>query len=135
MRGHGGFMMMDWNMFDSYQLDLPRENPGRMAMGAVLSYAERIDLRNMIPNRSFSECSTRYLLKHRNGKELLVYQDGSGPFSVDLLGTAEMHFSVEWLRIGTWEVRDGEILQGGGTRTLSPPWSGRVVAYLIASIR
>ena len=120
-RGLNPLLMEGWDMF----LINP---PARKAMGQTQSFARRMDLIHMDPLET--NTSTRYCLAHRAGKEFLVYQPESGPFTLDLTGTAKL-FCVEWFRParGT-TVLQKETVLGGQLRRLNPPWDGEAIAYL-----
>ncbi len=133
--GVGGDRSWVWKSFcrglnpiymDPMDDDPAREDP-RNAMGHVLSYAQRMDLSALTPTSDGADCSTTYCLRNP-GVEYLVYQPGSGSFSLTLeAGT----YSVEWFRPaeGTAETA-GTITVEGGPHTFTPPFSGDAVLYL-----
>jgi hypothetical protein len=97
---------------------------GRKAMRLAQSYASRIDLAHMTPQNSQS--STAYALVN-SGKEYLVYQPGSGAFTVNLpAGT----YNYEWLNTRTGAVTStGNVTAGGGNKSFSPTTS-EMLLYL-----
>jgi len=101
--------------------------PVRKAMGHTLTYANKMNLTSMTPQNSLS--STSYCLANP-GSEYLVYQPGSGSFTVNLqAGT----YSYEWFNPGAGSVAGtGTITASGGSRSFSPPFSGDAVLYLKA---
>ena len=103
----------------------------RKSMGQTLSYANRIDLRNMLPAGRLA--STRYCLA-KAGSEYLVYLPDGGSVSVDLSGAdlegSEGEFTVEWFSPVEGSTASGGTVQGGGEVTLSSPFDGDAVLYL-----
>ena len=91
--------------------EVPAFEEARVAMGRVRRLADRVDLAEMEPRTDAA--STGYALV-REAKEYLVYQPGSGDFTV-ALPTDRRHYAVEWIRpsdgrrwrsrleaVGTW---------------------------------
>jgi hypothetical protein len=103
----------------------------RRNLGLVLDYAARLDLSLATPQNSLA--STGYCLAQTTGvARLLVYQSGSGAFTVNLTGLAGT-FAVEWARSAatTPVAQAGSNVAGGAVRTLTPPWAGEdAVAFL-----
>ena len=100
----------------------------RRNLGWVLDYAARLNLQAATPQNSLS--STGYCLA--GSTQLVAYQHTSGAFTVNLASYSGV-YSVEWLRTAatTPTTQAGSNVNGGATRTLTPPWSGEdVVAYL-----
>jgi hypothetical protein len=103
----------------------------RNNLGAVLDWAAQIDLANATPQNSLS--STGYCLAKTTGQyQLVAYQPTSGSFTVNLAGISGT-FAVTWLRTAatTPTTADGGTVNGGATRTLTPPWSGEDAAALL----
>ena len=105
----------------------PRPEAIRRAMGVARRYAKRIDLVHMAPRGDL--CSTGYCLV-RPGREYLVYQPGSGRFTVDLSPAPARRFTLEWAHPLTGRVAAAAPVAGGASRTLTPPFAGPAVAYL-----
>ena len=102
-------------------------NSARNAMGYTLRYAKKINLASMMPQNSLS--STGYALA-KPGSEYLVYQPGSGSFSVNL---AAGTYAVEWMNARTGVTSaGGNVTSSGGSRSFTPPFSGSAVLYLEA---
>ena len=100
----------------------------RRALGATRGLARRTDLANMTPTPDLA--STKYCLANP-GHEYLVYQPGSGEFSVNL---AAGNYAYEWFNSTTSAVQNkGSIKATGGNRTFTPPFSGSAVLYLKAA--
>ena len=106
---------------DQDQIDI------RKYMGYTLTYANKMDLASMTPQNSLS--STAYCLANP-GSEYLVYQPGSGSFTVNLqAGT----YSYEWFNPASGTVAGTEsITASAGSRSFTPPFSGDAVLYLKA---
>jgi hypothetical protein len=103
----------------------------RDAMGHTRMYAQKMDLAAAVPQNSSTACSTRYCLVNP-GLEYLVYQPGSGGFSVNLLAGT---YQYEWLNVRTGAVAArGSVTASNGSRTFSPPFSGQAVLYLSTSL-
>jgi hypothetical protein len=100
-------------------------------MGHTRIYANKMDLNAMTPQNALS--ATAYCLANP-GSEYLVYQPGTGAFTVNLSG-ATTEFTVEWFNPATGVTTDGGTVAGGGTRIMTPPFSGDAVLYLKKGIR
>jgi hypothetical protein len=96
----------------------------RDAMGNTLSYANRVNLAWITPQGDLS--STGYCLANA-GVEYLVYQPGSGGFTVNV---AAGNYSLEWFNPSTGVASTGGSVSGGATQTFVPPFSGDAVLYL-----
>ncbi len=103
----------------------------RQNMGYMLSYANRMNLAAMTPQNSLS--STGYCLANAvaSGAEYLVYAPTGGTIQVNL-SAASGTLNVEWLNPATGAVTVGNPVQGGATRSLTPPFSGDAVLYIFA---
>ncbi|HZF00108.1 MAG TPA: PA14 domain-containing protein [Planctomycetota bacterium] len=96
----------------------------RWAMGQSRSYADRMNLAMMTPRGDLT--STGYALANP-GVEYLVYQSGSGGFSVSLGGG---NYSVEWMNPSTGGTSTGAEVSGGGSVSFSAPFGGDAILYL-----
>jgi len=114
--------------------DNPFENPWkedgvwqntRRNIGAVNTYAQKMDLAAMAP--STSACSTSFCLVNP-GSEYLVYQPDSGSFNVSLeSGT----YSYEWFNPSSGSIEgSGTVFACGDSQSFSPPFDGDAVLYL-----
>lgn len=101
----------------------------RANMGYTRQYAERMNLAAVTPRQSL--CSTAYCLANptSGSAEFLVYQPGSGAFTVNLSGVSGA-LNVEWLNPDTGAKSAGNAVQGGAVRTFTPPFGGDAVLYL-----
>ena len=108
--------------------DYPEYEDLRNALGYTRNYAERMDLAAMIPqNGGSSPSSTGYCL-YNSGKEYLVYQPGTGAFTLSLPTGA---YAFEWFNPSTGSVASsGTIIWDGGDRTCTPPFSGDAAFWL-----
>ena len=133
-RGHNPIFM------DSYDSDFciynicnygtidPVFDSVRKAMGYTRSYAEKINLASMVPSSSTSDCSTTYCLRNP-GQEYLVYQPGSGSFSVNL---AAGTYGYEWFDPKVGNISGaGTVTVSSGNKSFTPPFSGDAVLYLV----
>lgn len=125
-RGHNPLLM------DTYNPNWYAERKGREALITVLRqnlgytrrYAQRMNLLAMLPRPDLA--STRYALANP-GREYLVFQPGSGDFTVNLsAGT----YSVEWFNPFTGQTISAASVGGKGNRTFTPPFKGAAVLYL-----
>ncbi len=125
LRGHNPLFM------DPYEHDIlgkgrPDQWEGaRRALGTTRGLAMRIDLAKMTPAPDLA--STRYCLANP-GHEYLVYQPGSGEFSVNL---ATGNHAFEWFDPAKGSVAStGSVKTAGGNQAFTPPFSGPAVLYL-----
>jgi IPT/TIG domain/Family of unknown function (DUF6298) len=99
----------------------------RYAIGDTLRYGGRMDLANMTPRGDLS--STTYCLASV-GMQYLVYQPGSGSFSVTLPAGS---YSYEWFNPSTRAVAaTGTVSVTGTSKSFNPPFSGDAVLYLVS---
>ncbi len=100
----------------------------RKNLGYTLTYANRVNLTSMVPHPDLS--STSYCLANPTGDSAsyLVFVPVGKSASVDV-GAAGV-FSVEWLNTATGRVIAGGTVNGGGTRTLKPPFRSDSVLFL-----
>ncbi len=96
----------------------------RWAMGHTRTYALKMNLAAMTPQNGLA--TTGYCLANA-GSEYLVYQPGSGAFSVSL---AAGSYAAEWFNPATGAVSSGGSVNGGGTVGFTPPFGGTAVLYL-----
>jgi len=96
----------------------------RQAMGQTLTYANKMNLASMIPQGNVS--STGYALANP-GAEYLMYQPGSGAFTVMLDAG---NYAGEWFNPTAGQTSSGGTVNGGSTQTFTPPFSGVAVLYL-----
>ena len=117
-RGHNPILMENL-------ADRPGWIAARAALGHVRSYANKLSLAAMTPQNDLS--TTRYCLANV-GLEYLVYQPGTGEFSVNL---AAGNHAFEWFNPTTRAVvSTGSVKTAGGNQTFAPPFAGPAVLYL-----
>jgi hypothetical protein len=122
-------------------------------MGYTLAYSKRMNLVSMIPRNDL--CSTSYCLANP-GSEYLIYVPSFGhrgmgrldrlglhkwanwftrligyneSAEVDLSGSSAT-FRAEWFNPRTGETIDGELMTGGGMKSLTAPFTGDAVLYI-----
>jgi Putative collagen-binding domain of a collagenase len=93
-------------------------------MGNTLTYANKMNLAAMTSRGDLA--STSYALA-RPGSEYLVYQPGSGTFSVDLQSGT---YQIEWFNLSSGQTLSGGTVSGGESPSFSPPFSGSAVPHL-----
>ncbi|MDP1689289.1 MAG: Ig-like domain-containing protein [bacterium] len=99
----------------------------RKAMGNTLTYANKMNLVAMIPSSNSSDCSTTYCLRNP-GQEYLIYQPGSGAFTVNLSAKT---YNYEWFNTVTGVVSGtGSVIAVGGNQSFTPPFTGEAALYL-----
>lgn len=126
-RGMNMIFMDDMNA-SAYNRDPVIVEAIRRRLGQTLKYAQKVNLTSMRPNSALS--STAYCLASP-GAEYLVYQPGSGAFSVNLLAKS---YSIEWFNPATGAASSGgSITASAGSRSFTPPFSGEAVLYLESS--
>lgn len=140
--GIGGDRIWVWKSFARGYNTLFMDNPNdsnlinntdfkgaRKAMGHTLTYANKMNLKAMIPSSNSSNCSTTYCLRNP-GWEYLVYQPLSGSFTVNL---AAGDYNYEWFNPATGLVAGtGTVTASGGSKSFSLPTviSGDAILYL-----
>ncbi|GEM_PF-2068104 len=116
----------------------PNETEIRNNLGYVRSYANRMNLADMAPTSNTSLCSTGFCLRNAvaNGAEYLVYRPtDAGDITVNLSAvSSSKSLNVEWLRPQTGTIYSGEVINGGGTRSFTSPFSGDAVLYIYDSV-
>lgn len=128
--GHGGIWYMD--EYDGALYGADRRNSTydviRYNVARILTYANQINLEAATPQPSLA--STGYCLANTTvyPRTYLVYQSGSGAFNVNVTAV-DTRLRVEWLRISDGTVQAGTSVDGGATRSLTPPWAD-AVAFL-----
>jgi len=102
----------------------------RRAMGDALRLSRRMDLAAMTPRGDLA--STGYCLANpsKANPAYLVYLPKGGKATVDL-SAAEGTLGVEWIDAKTGKVSRGEAVRGGAKRTLTTPFKGDAVLYLV----
>lgn len=119
-RGDRAYSREPWNT--------PTDIGLRRALGHTNSFAKRMDMARMAPRGDLS--STGYALADP-GQKYLVYNPGSGGFSVNL---AAGNYSFEWFNPASGAAAgSGSFSAGAGTRSFTPPFSGDSVLFLSAS--
>lgn len=94
------------------------------AMGNTLTYANKMNLVSMTPQGNLS--STGYVLASV-GNEYLVYQPGTGGFTVSLSSGT---YTYEWFNVGTRSIAVTGQITASGSTAFTPPFSGPAVLYL-----
>jgi len=98
----------------------------RNALGYTNAYASRLDLEKAVPSPSLS--STGYALAEP-GHQYLVYQPGSGSFTVNVLAGS---YHLEWFNPATGRVAGTDTVSlATETHTFTPPFSGDAVLLLL----
>lgn len=129
--GHGGLWYMDeWDGV-AYGGDtranatyiLIRDN-----LGYALAFVQAMPLLDMTPQAALSSSGYCLAKDHASSANYLCFYDGSGTFTLDL-STATGTLNVTWLQCSDGATSSATVA-GGATRTLTPPWTGAVVAYV-----
>ena len=131
MRGHNPLLMDGYNGAPGYTD--PAYNPSdpkweviRTNMGYARSYALRMDLAHAVPRSDLSNTSFCLAVV---GSEYLVFNAESGSVSVNLAGVSGSR-TVEWFNPATGQAMAGGTVTGGGSVSLTPPFSGMSVVYI-----
>ena len=111
----------------------PRWNNVRDTMGFIRGLADRMSLGAMRPQGSLSSTGHALASEMPANPEFLVYAPSGGSFTVDLSSTS-VRFAVEWMNAATGVKSAGANVDGGATRTFTPPFGGDVVLYLRARL-
>jgi hypothetical protein len=100
-------------------------DPIRNALGHTRRYADRMDLQHAVPSPSLS--STGHCLA-KPGSQYLVFQGGSGSFTVNVLAGT---YAVEWFNPMTGTAtQSASVTAPAGSQSFTPPFSGAAVLYL-----
>lgn len=131
--GHGGALFMDAWDGALYGSDW-RSDSGYITVRNNLGYAVTLanllhDLLGMTPQASLSSSGFCLAKDHATAAEYVMFYSGSSTFTLNLT-TATGTLNVRWLRCSNGTVQDSATVAGGATRTLTPPWTGEVVAYV-----
>jgi hypothetical protein len=115
--------------FYEHELWPDKHNPNlRREMGAILSYAGRMDLNRAVPSNDL--CSTGYCLADP-GREYIAYQPHGGPFALRL---APGTYRYEWHDPGSGKgAGAGDLRASAGGTELTPPVDGGAVLYAVRS--
>ena len=144
--GEGGDRQWVWKSFtrglnpiymdcysSTYCEKYPVNDPTRLSvvanMGYVRNYANFMNLLAMIPRTSTSTCSTGYCLV-ADGLEYLVYRPASSGSVTVNLSAASGQMAYEWFNPATGTIAIKGTVQGGSSRSLSPPFSGDAILYV-----
>ncbi len=111
----------------------PRWNNVRDTMGFIRGLAFRMNLGAMRPLGSLSSTGHALASAMPANPEFLVYAPSGGSFTVDLSNTSG-RFTVEWMNAATGVKSAGADVNGGATRTFTPPFAGDAVLYLRAPL-
>jgi hypothetical protein len=104
---------------------LPDIEEVRRNLGYTRMYANRVDLAAMTP--SLELASTGYCLANP-GSEYVVYQSGTGEFTIDLTAGT---YNYEWFSPVTGSKDgDGSVTAQGGRKSFVAPFQGNAVLYL-----
>lgn len=129
-RGHNVLFMdsYDGTFGDDWTANADAEEI-RANLGYIQDYASRLDLANATPNGALAETGFALAKTTAGQAQILAYQDGTGAFDIDL-SALPGEFTLEWLRVSNGTVQAGSNVNGGASRTLTPPWAGDAVAFL-----
>lgn len=112
-----------------YNLNNPNDVSLRLNLGYTRDYANRINLAAMTPRPELA--STGYCLANAAAQnaEYLVYLPDGGMVNVDLSATPGT-VNVEWFNPANGQTIQGAAIEGGASRSFSPPFSGDAVLYI-----
>ena len=136
-RGENPLFMDQYD--DSYKLDgggYDMNNPNdvslRHNLGYTLTYANRMNLVDMIPRSDL--CSTGYCLANpiAKGAEYLVYLPNGGSTTVDLSAGSET-LKVEWFNPDHGTATSGGNVTGGSVRNFTAPFGGDAILYIYST--
>lgn len=130
--GHGGLWYMDqWDGsgFGSDTTGNATYNLIRDNLGYAKDLIDLLnDLEGMTPNATITTTGLSLSKDHATEAEYVTVYNGVSTFNFDLT-TATGTLNIRWLRCSTGEI-DTDTVAGGANRTLTPPWTGAVVAYI-----
>jgi hypothetical protein len=104
----------------------------RQNLGYIRTYANKMNLLAMVPHGELA--STGYCLANPSqaNAEYLVYLPSGGTVTIDLRSTSGS-LSVEWFNPSTGGTTTGGSVAGGANRSLTAPFSGDAVLYLLSA--
>ena len=119
-------------------LNEPAHDRARAALGETQRWATRLDLRRVTPQGELS--STGYCLAEQGIEYLLYVPSGvssdqsagsrtARPVTINLTG-AEGRFTVEWVDLEAGTTLQADVVEGGGERLLTVPFSGDGLVHL-----
>lgn len=111
---------------EDYNVGNPVWEAIRKNLGYARSYSARINMAAAVPRGDLA--STGYCLAVV-GSEYLVFLPNGGSASVNLSAVVGT-LTLEWLNPSTGLIVVGATLNGGGSRTVTAPFSGAAVAYI-----
>ena len=119
---------------EGFQTTKPQWTSLRLTLGYIQTYANRVDLANMVPRGEL--VSTGYCLASSKPGTLqfLVYQPQAGEVTVDLSRTLGS-FTVEWFDPATGLFLTEPSCEGGDKRRFPSPFNGDAVLFLDKSSR
>ncbi|NQT74838.1 MAG: hypothetical protein HQ553_19030 [Chloroflexi bacterium] len=125
LRGYNPIYMDPWGDMDHFELHDAGDEAIRDNMGYTLTYANKMNLVDMIPRPELS--TTGYCLANP-GSEYLFYQPVSGAFTVTL-DSGDYYY--EWFNPDTGKiVESGDYAAPTGDNSFLPPFGGHAVLYL-----
>lgn len=108
--------------------DYPDFEPLRKNMGYIKKYADKMDLKNMLPHDELS--TARYCLANP-GKEYLFYLPTGGKATIDLSHDSTALYEAEWfIPILNQTLNGSELIKGGYYTVVESPFVGDAVLYL-----
>jgi hypothetical protein len=135
-RGVNPIFMDPYNGVDKGRGSFPNYDPNnnndvsiRKNLGYALTYANRMNLRAMIPHGELASSGYALANPAAKGAEYLVYLPNGGNVTVDLSGTSGT-LNVEWFNPSYGTTTDGGVTSGGDQRSFTTPFSGDSVLYI-----
>lgn len=98
----------------------------RKQMGNTRLFALRMNLANAVPSTTLA--NTGWCLADA-GDAYLIYSPNGGNVTINLSG-APGSFHVEWFNPSNGQTSTASNVAGGGSRTLTPPFSGQAVVFV-----
>jgi hypothetical protein len=117
---------------DMFERD-PSWGSFRRNLGYTLNYAQRMNLKTMVPNTQVSSTSFALANLANSDPELLIFAPNGGTFTVNLSGISGS-LQSEWLNPQTGQRSSGAAVNASGNVQLSAPFSGAAVLYLARTI-
>lgn len=130
-RGHNVLFMdsYDGTFGDDWTANATAEDI-RYNLGYIQTFAaDRLHLATATPQGSLSATGFCLANTTTSPHQYVAYQDTDGAFDLDVSNTAGV-LTLDWLRVSDGDTQSGGTVNGGASRTLTPPWAGDAVVYL-----
>ncbi|UCD30302.1 MAG: PKD domain-containing protein [Planctomycetota bacterium] len=117
---------LTWSTFNLDPTN-PKWQQMRDALGVTRTYANQMDLEQVIPQNGGTSPSTTGYCLYQTTRQYMVYQPGTGSFNLSLSAGS---YRYDWIHPLNGTYQTDILIWGGGSRTFTPPFSGKVALFL-----